>query len=507
MVPDEKIPYSDTPQGPLLLHVFRPREGSREQLPAILFFFGGGWRGGTPRQFYAHSACLAAHGMVAICAEYRVESRHNSTPSDSVADGRKALLWVIERAEELGIDPERIAVGGGSAGGHVALAAVMCDKIGDPPGEAVPGARAMIVFNPVADTTETGYGADRLGKDAENCSPLHNVREGLPPAIVFHGADDKCIALECIRRFERAMLDSGNRCEVVVYDGETHGFFNFERNPAIHVDTMQRTIAFLRSVGMLDDTDPDDILLASVRLPAKPDFSVYLLAGQSNMAGRGIVEDQDTRPRLGLFSLDEENRWTPAMDPVHFDKPDIAGVGPGLTFGRIMAGGDLDARRFTGLVPCAFGGTPLSRWEKGGDLYEGAVARCRAAMRDGTLKGVLWHQGECDAQDADAAKTYGDRLVQMVTDLRADLGCGDVPFVAGRLGPFLAGREGITHFELVNSQLASLPDRIANAACVSADGLTPKEDGVHFDAPSARDLGRRYAEAVKRLQAAEEDAH
>ncbi|MFC1462083.1 sialate O-acetylesterase [Verrucomicrobiota bacterium] len=499
MVADEKIAYSETDSGPLLLHVFRPPGPGTQPLPAMLLFFGGGWRGGTPRQFYTHSACLAAHGMIAICAEYRVESRHNSMPLDSVADGRKAVLWLLEHAGELGIDPERVVVGGGSAGGHVALASILCDRIGAPLGEAMRSVRGMVVFNPVADTTETGYGADRLGEDAESCSPLHNVREGLPPAIVFHGSGDKCISLECVQRLERAMLEKGNRCEVVVYDGETHGFFNFERNPDVYVDTMQRVIAFLRSVGMLDDVGPDDILRASVRLPEKSDFSVYLLAGQSNMAGRGEVEDQDTRPKLGLLSLDKENRWVPAMDPLHFDKPHIAGVGPGLTFGRIMAGGDLDARSFTGLVPCAFGGTPLSRWEKGADLYEGALERCRIAMQDGTLKGILWHQGECDARQQETAGTYGDRLARMVAELRADLGCGDIPFVAGRLGTFLKDHGPPQFFEIVDSQLAAVPDRIPNSACVSVEGLTPKEDDLHFDAPSARELGRRFAEALKGL--------
>ena len=500
MVPDEKIAYSDTPQGPLLLHIFRPPRRGEEPCPAIIFFFGGGWRKGTPRQFYPHSACLAARGMVAICAEYRLESRHSCTPLDCVTDGRRVLRWVMEHAAELGVDPSHVAVGGGSAGGHVALAAVICEGIDTPLGEAIANVRGITVFNPVADTTETGFGADRLGDDAERCSPLHNVRTGLPSAIIFHGAEDKCVPLEGIRRFERAMADSGNRCEVVVYEGQPHAFFNFERNPDIYMDTVQRMIAFLCSVGMLGESGDDDILRASVRVPPKSEFSVYLLAGQSNMAGRGVVEDQDTRPKLGVLCLDKDNRWAPARDPMHFDKPDIAGVGPGLTFGRIMAGGDMDNRQFTGLVPCAFGGTPLSRWEKGSDLYEAAVARTRAAMREGTLKGILWHQGETDAQQRETAESYGDRLVRMVADLRADLGCGDAPFVAGRLGPFLKGNEGTPHFGLVDSQLAALPDRIANAACVSAEGLTPKEDGLHFDAPSARELGRRYAEALRQLQ-------
>jgi len=504
MVPDEKIAYSDTPQGPLLLHVFRPGEQGKKPLPAIIFFFGGGWRGGSPHQFYPHCTCLAAHGMIAISAEYRVKSRHNTTPRDSVADGRMALRWVIEHAAELGVDPDRLAVGGGSAGGHVALASILCDRIGPPLGNIMANLKCMVVFNPVADTTATGYGVDRVGPNPEFCSPLHNVRQRLPPTLIFHGADDTTIRLETIEALRDAARAAGSRCELAIHEDQGHGFFNFEQNPGIYETTLKQAIPFLSSVGMIAgevavDEEPGAMLRASVRLPAKSDLFVYLLIGQSNMAGRGAVEDQDRRPKLGVLSYDARNRWTPAIDPLHLDRPDVAGVGPGLTFGKIMQVGGIDAGRLTGLVPCAFGGTPLSRWEKTGDLYEGAVARCRAAMADGTLKGILWHQGESDAKHRELAETYGDRLVKMVADLRADLGCGDVPFVAGRLGPFLEGRESMPHFDLVDLQLAAVPERIPNAACVSTEGLTPKEDGLHFDTPSARDLGRRYAEALKRL--------
>src|SRR5262245_12054013 len=168
-----------------------------------------------------------------------------------------------------------------------------------------------------------------------------------------------------------------------------------------------------------------------VQLPAKEKFHLYLLIGQSNMAGRGAVEEQDkiVHPRVMKFTADKT--WAPALDPLHFDKP-IAGVGLGSSFGRTMA--DADATITVGLIPCAVGGTPLSRWEKDKDLYKQAVVRAKAAMNDGTLKGILWHQGEGDSGREDTANSYGDRLAQMVVDLRAELGAGEAPFVAGQLG-------------------------------------------------------------------------
>lgn len=237
------------------------------------------------------------------------------------------------------------------------------------------------------------------------------------------------------------------------------------------------------------------------KLPAKEKLHLYLLIGQSNMAGRGAVEEQDKQPHPRVIRFTKENAWAPATDPMHFDKPTIAGVGLGSSFGRAMA--DVRSDVTIGLIPCAVGGTPLSRWSKGGDLYAQALERAKLAMQDGTLKGILWHQGENEAGSEALAKTYGERLAKMVKDLRADLGAGEVPFVAGKLGEFLKreDKDGKpSHWPVVNEQIAALPKSVSNAAVVESTGLKPKSDVVHFDTPSLREFGKRYAEAMMRLQ-------
>ena len=150
----------------------------------------------------------------------------------------------------------------------------------------------------------------------------------------------------------------------------------------------------------------------SVQLPVKEKLQLYLLMGQSNMAGRGKLgpEDQTPHPRVLVFTL--QNQWEPAIEPITHDKPAILGVGPGLAFGKAMAGKQPGVT--IGLVPCAFGGTPLKRWQRGGDLYSNAVHRATLAMRDGTLAGILWHQGEADAASSTNANTYAERLAQMI---------------------------------------------------------------------------------------------
>lgn len=237
------------------------------------------------------------------------------------------------------------------------------------------------------------------------------------------------------------------------------------------------------------------------QMPPKDKFHLYLLIGQSNMAGRGVIDSADSVSRLRLLKFSQRNAWAPGTDPLHTDKPAAAGVGLGTSFGRAMA--DADPTITVGLIPCAVGGTPLQRWQKGGDLYEQALVRARLAMKNGTLKGILWHQGEGDSGQQDTATSYGERLAQMVTDLRADLGAGEVPLVAGKLGEFLKRetKDGKpSYWPLVNEQIATLPQRVTNTAVIESTGLKHKGDDVHFDTPSLREFGRRYAAAMKKLQ-------
>jgi arylsulfatase A-like enzyme len=230
-------------------------------------------------------------------------------------------------------------------------------------------------------------------------------------------------------------------------------------------------------------------------------LQIYVLMGQSNMAGRGLLEKTREPLHPKILMLTKEERWEPASEPLHFDKS-IAGAGLGASFALRMAAAEPQA--MIGLVPCAVGGTPLSRWQKGADLYEQALKRIRAAQKAGIVRGVLWHQGENDALDLQQAESYGRRLAEMVNDLRQDTGNSQLPFVAGTLGDFLSddAAGNPSHWRTVNAQLLLLPGLTSRTAIVDASGLKPKSDGVHFDTPSLRTLGERYATAMLKLQQA-----
>lgn len=233
-----------------------------------------------------------------------------------------------------------------------------------------------------------------------------------------------------------------------------------------------------------------------VKLPPTEKFHVYLLMGQSNMAGRGKIEAEDKTPHPRVVTLDTNGVWQLAVEPITHDKPTLLGVGPGLAFGKARAEENPDVT--VGLVPCAFGGSPLKRWQRGGDLYSNAIHRAKLARQTGTLKGVLWHQGEGDSTPA-LAKTYGERLDGMIRDLRADLDSPNLPFVAGQLGEFLytRGSNNVAEVRLVNETLARLPERVPHTGCASSAGLNHKGDQLHFDTASQRELGRRFAAEMR----------
>ena len=234
------------------------------------------------------------------------------------------------------------------------------------------------------------------------------------------------------------------------------------------------------------------VLLAcfSIRADEPTNLQLFLLIGQSNMAGRGKVTpaDQQTIPRI--FMLDPACAWVPAKDPVHFDKPKVAGVGLCSEFARCVAAKDPDAK--IGLVPCAFGGTSMDQWKPGSALYTNAVARMRIALKNGKLAGILWHQGEADSA-AQKVATYPVRFATMIAQLRKDLSAENVPVMVGELGRF---RPASAPF---NAMLPQVAATVPLCAIVSAEGLGHGGDSLHFDRAALHTFGKRYFEAYERL--------
>lgn len=230
-------------------------------------------------------------------------------------------------------------------------------------------------------------------------------------------------------------------------------------------------------------------------------FHLYLLVGQSNMAGRGEVETQDKTPHPRVWVLNKDNKWQPAVEPLHFDKPEIAGTGPGFSFAKKIAA--MDSNVAIGLIPCAVGGSAIRFWlpsEFYGATksypYDNAIARTKIALQDGMLRGILWHQGESDSDSANS-KMYGEHLKRLVAQFRLDLDADSVPFIAGTLPEFFIARR--PYAEIINQAIIQLPQTVPNTRVVSSSGLGHKGDETHFNTPSARRLGERYAAVYLKL--------
>jgi len=252
--PTRKMVYKRVGGQELLLHLFEPA-GHRptDRRACFIAIHGGGWTGGQPRRFYPFAAHFTRLGMVGVSIQYRLVKPGSSvTPFECVKDGRSAVRYLRAHATELGIDPQKIIACGGSAGGHVAAATALFTGV-DEPGEdttvsSVPN--ALVLLFPVIDTSKEGYGHALCGSRWREISPRHRVTPNLPPTLVFHGTGDTVTPFAGAREFHDAMLQAGNRCELVIHEGGQHGYLMRDR--ALLDDMFRKTERFLASQGILE---------------------------------------------------------------------------------------------------------------------------------------------------------------------------------------------------------------------------------------------------------------
>lgn len=250
----------------LKLWIYEPTgHAPSDSRAAVVFYFGGGWRSGTPQQFEPHCQHLARRGMVCMVADYRVSSRHKTKANIAVHDAKSAVRYIRANAVEMGIDPDRIAAGGGSAGGHLGAAVGFLPDMNDAGDNLEISERpnAMALFNPAVvlapipghfsmDNTRLAGLEERLGAKPRAISPYHHVRAGGPPTIVFHGTADTTVPHNTAALFCAKMQRYGNRCQLESYDGEAHGFFNKGRGDgSAFTDTVKKMDDFFVTLGYL----------------------------------------------------------------------------------------------------------------------------------------------------------------------------------------------------------------------------------------------------------------
>ncbi len=230
----------------------------------------------------------------------------------------------------------------------------------------------------------------------------------------------------------------------------------------------------------------------------KQNVWVFILAGQSNMAGRGLVEPRDTIVIPRILSINKNGDLIIAKEPLHWYEPDRTGLDCGYAFGKTLIN-DIQDSISVLLIPAAIGGSSISQWT-GDSLYRNVklfsnfVAKAAIAKQYGIIKGILWHQGESDANEKDIPH-YKERLRELFTKFRSAVSIDNLPVLLGELGSFSKDKE---HFSLINKAIHDYSSEDKNTAVISTGDLKDKGESLHFNSRGQRIMGKRFAESYLR---------
>lgn len=230
---------------------------SDDKRSAIVLFHGGGWIKGTNAQFVPHAAELTRLGAVVVLPCYRLLSTDHTTVDVAVRDAVAAMQFVVDNCRKLGISQDRIVIGGGSAGGHLALSALLLDDFIPQNYNYKDLVKAAVLFNPVIDTVEIKDKNESLIRcqyEPVDLSPYHHMKSGFPDTIIFQGTADTVIPLDTINRFKAKMEECNNHCEVILYENRKHSFFNLTATNIIqdYYDILGRIVQFLYDRKLLE---------------------------------------------------------------------------------------------------------------------------------------------------------------------------------------------------------------------------------------------------------------
>ena len=249
----EQILYKQIDTTKLFMQVYSPKLiDSSKNYPAMVFFFGGGWSSGDKTQFINHAMYFSQRGIICFLVDYWTKNKNNTTPFESLQDAKTSIRFIRKNAAFFRIDTTKIIASGGSSGGQLAAATALIDAYSDKKDDlsisCIPN--ALVLFNPVIDNGPGGYGYEKIGDEYKNFSPLHNIKKGAPPTIIFLGTNDKYIPVETAEYYKKVMEKVNSKCELRLYEGQGHGFFN-HKNLEFFKKTINETDQFLVSLGYL----------------------------------------------------------------------------------------------------------------------------------------------------------------------------------------------------------------------------------------------------------------
>ena len=249
----DTLQYKSVDSIDLFLEVYYPEQlDSNQSYPAMIFFFGGGWNGGKRGHFRHHAEYFSQRGLVCFLVDYRIKSVHKTSPFESLKDAKSVIRFIRKHAARFHVDTAQIIASGGSAGGHLAAATALSigfdENSDDLSISCIPN--ALVLFNPVMDNGPGGYGYARIGEAYKDFSPLHNIRSGAPPTIIFLGTKDHLVPVIAAQYYQTMMERVESRCELKLYEDQKHGFFNYQFFD-YYRETLEEADNFLQSLGYL----------------------------------------------------------------------------------------------------------------------------------------------------------------------------------------------------------------------------------------------------------------
>ena len=251
----QQILYKQIDTTNLFMEVYQPEKmDSTKIYPAMVFFFGGGWKSGNTSQFINHAKYFSHRGIVCFLVDYRTENKNKTSPFEALKDAKSAIRYIRKNAKKLHVDPAQIIASGGSAGGHLAAATALIDRYNENSDDLIINCipNALILYNPVIDNGPGGYGYERIGEAYKDFSPLHNIQKSAPATILFLGTDDTLIPVQTAAYYKIVMEKVKSRCDLKLYQGQGHGFFNY-KNFDYYKKTVTEADKFLQSIGYLSE--------------------------------------------------------------------------------------------------------------------------------------------------------------------------------------------------------------------------------------------------------------